>query len=552
VPFTVTSVTPQLPFRHLVQGAAAVAGLALLAASCAPSPAPSSTGTSGGAIQGGTVIYGATSEAANLDPLLATDGSSMSVSELIFESLLVPDPKTGAPSPSLADSWDQSSDGLTYTFHLHPGVKWSDGQPFTADDVVFTFDAVLDAKTKTPYRSRLANVRSYSATGPQTFTVTLKQVDCTFLSQAALIPIVPKHVLATSKDINTDEFGLSRPIGTGPFMFKEWTKDDHLTLVADPTYWRGRPKLGQWVRKIVKDQNVSVAQLKTGEIDYGQVNPEAIDALKTESGLSVQLVDGGTQVQIAYNLARPLFEDKRVRQALTYAIDRDALMRAVLFGYGKVIDSPILRTSWAFDPKTPKAPYDVNAAKKLLADAGWSPNAQGILAKDGQPLRFTIITRTGAKAIESIPTIAQDMWKKIGVDAQVQLLQVNAFNDRVQRQHDFDAAVYSTVAGTDPDPSATWSSKEYPNGQNYVRYANPTVDRILEQARSVPGCDQRVRARLYAQFQQAIADDAPWTFLYANQVPVVVNRRVQNVSASVWRGSIPYIGWSAWQWAVTR
>jgi len=503
-------------------------------------------------VQGGTVIYGATSEAANLDPLLATDGSSMSVSELIFESLLVPDPKTGAPSRSLADSWDQSSDSLTYTFHLHPGVKWSDGQPFTADDAVFTFDAVLDAKTKTPYRSRLANVKSYQAGDPQSFAVTLKQVDCTFLSQAALIPIVPKHVLGSSKDINTDEFGLSRPIGTGPFMFKEWMKDDHLTLVANPTYWRGRPTIDQWVRKIVKDQNVSVAQLKTGEIDYGQVNPEAIDALKQESAVNVQLVDGGTQVQIAYNLARPLFGDKRVRQALTYALDRDGIMQAVLFGYGKVIDSPIVGTSWAFDKRTPKAPYDVNAAKKLLADAGWSPNAQGIVTKNGQPLRFTIITRTGAKAIESIPTIAQDMWKKIGVDVQVQLLDVNAFNDRFQRQHDFDAAVYSTVAGVDPDPSATWSSREYPNGQNYVKYANPTVDQLLDQARSTPGCDQNTRAALYAQLQQAIADDAPWTFLYANQVPVVVNKRVQNVSASVWRGSIPYIGWSAGQWAVTR
>ncbi len=476
----------------------------------------------------------------------------MSVWELIFESLVVPDPKTGAPTSALADEWQQSADGLTYTFRLHPGVEWSDGERFTAADVAFTFDAVLDAKTKTAYRTRLANVKSYQASDPLTFVVTLKQPDCTVLSQAALIPIIPKHALAGSKDINADEFGSSKPIGTGPFMFKEWLKDDHLTLVANPTYWRGRPKIDQWVRKVVKDQNVNVAQLKTGEIDYGQVNPEAIEALQKEASLNVQLVAGGTQVQIAYNLARPLFADKRVRQALTFALDRQAIMQAVLFGFGQVIDSPIIGSSWAHDAATPKSPYDVESARRLLREAGWTPNAAGILEKGGSPLRFSIITRTGAKAIESIPTIAQDMWKRIGVDVQVQLLEVSAFNDKIQRAHDFDAAVYSTVAGVDPDPTAMWSSKEYPNGQNYVKYADPAVDRLLDQARTVAGCDQASRKALYVQFQQAIADYHPWTFLYANQVPVVVNRRVQNVSPSVWRGSIPYIGWSAASWTVKR
>jgi peptide/nickel transport system substrate-binding protein len=266
----------------------------------------------------------------------------------------------------------------------------------------------------------------------------------------------------------------------------------------------------------------------------------------------VQLIPGGTQVQIAYNLARPLFADKGVRQALTYALDRKAIVDAVLYGFGQTVDSPIIGTSWAFDQNVPRSPYDVEAARRLLREAGWMPNAAGMLERDGVPLRFSIITRTGAKAIESIPTIAQDMWKKIGVAVTVQLLEVAAFNDRLQRAHDFDAAVYSTVAGVDPDPTATWSSKEYPTGQNFVKYANPAVDRILEDARTVAGCGQAARKALYDRLQETIADDHPWTFLYANQVPVVVNKRVQNVSASVWRGSIPYIGWSAPGWTVKR
>ena len=519
-----------------------------LVAACGPLSQPADRGPL--TVTGGTVIYGATSDAANLNPLLATDGSSMSVWELIFESLVVPDPRTGAASAGLAASWEAATDGLAYTFRLRPGVRWSDGEAFTAEDAKFTFDAVLDPKTKTALRSRLANVRSYEATDPLGFRVVLKQPDCTLLSGAMQIPILPKHVLAASTDINTDAFGTSRPVGTGPFVFREWLRDDHLTLAANPSHWRGRPKIDQWIRKIVKDQNVNVAQLRTGEIDYGQVNPEAIEALEKEPGLNVELVRGGTQVQIAYNLAKPLFQDRRVRQALTYALDRQAIVQAVLFGFGQTTDSPIVPSSWAYDAKVPKAPYDVDAARRLLRDAGWAPNAAGVLEKGGVPLRFSLITRTGAKAIESIPTIAQDMWKRIGVDVQVQLVEPAAFNDRFQRAHDFDAAVASTVAGVDPDPTAMWSSKEYPSGQNYVKYENALVDRLLEQARTIAGCDQAARKLLYDQIQETIADDHPWTFLYVNQVPVVMNKRVKNVSASPWRGSIPYVGWSAADWTI--
>ncbi len=192
-----------------------------------------------------TVVYAVSSNPATLNPLLDDSGASQSGYELMFEGLVKPDPKTGTPIPSLAASWDQSGDGLKWTFHLRPNVTWHDGQPFTADDVKFTFDSIQDPKTKTPYRSRFSNIASFVAPDRSTFIVTLKTADCPFLITTMQVPIVPRHLLSASADINADEFNSSRPVGTGPFMFKEWQRSDHLTLTANPNYWQGRPKIDQ-------------------------------------------------------------------------------------------------------------------------------------------------------------------------------------------------------------------------------------------------------------------------------------------------------------------
>jgi peptide/nickel transport system substrate-binding protein len=219
------------------------------------------------------VVYGVASEPRLLNPLLSNDGASASVTQILFEPLVNTDAITGAPVPALATRWDQSADGLTYTFHIRPNVTWSDGQPLTAEDARFTFDAMRDARTQTPYKSRLDAVDSYDAPDPMTFRVTLKAPSCPFLISTMSIPLVPKHVLASSADINTDDFNIARPVGTGPYVLKEWQTDDHLTLVANPNYWGGKPKIGQWIRKVTKDSNVTTAQLKTGEIDYAAAQP---------------------------------------------------------------------------------------------------------------------------------------------------------------------------------------------------------------------------------------------------------------------------------------
>jgi peptide/nickel transport system substrate-binding protein len=501
-----------------------------------------------------TIVFGSTGEPASLNPLLDDSANSRTVSELIFEGLVRPDPVVGTPTPWLAERWSSSPDGLTWQFRIRPNVKWSDGQPFTAEDVKFTFQTVLDPKTKTPFRTRFDNIGSFDAPNPATFQVTLKGPDCPFMVTTMLVGILPKHLLAGSPDINTDEFNSSRPVGTGPFMFKDWRRGEALTLVANPTHWRGRPKIDQWIRRPTTNDNVTSQMLRTGEIDYGPVTPTAIADLSTEQHLRFASVSSPTSIiYIAYNLDRPLFQDKRVRQALSHGVDRQGILDSVLFGQGDLVDSSIPFQSWARTDSVPTFRFDLEAARKLLSDAGWTAGADGILHKDGRRLAFTLSIQSGDLRRLGVATIAQDAWRKLGMQVQIEQLEAAALNAKYLQAHDFDAIIGGGLGFTiDPDQTRFWAAKEYPKGANFVHYTNPVVDRLLDEARTVPGCDTAARTALYQQFQQVIAEDQPWTFLYSARNPVMINKRLQNAAPSPWIGAGPYMTWGITDWTIAN
>jgi peptide/nickel transport system substrate-binding protein len=547
--------------RELLKRLSVLSAGGLLAA-CTPAPGAVSPGGPAPAAQSApattgsttTVVYGVSSSPATLNPLLDNTGPSQSAYELMFEALVKPDPMTGTPSPSLAAAWDQSPDGQTWTFHIRPDVKWADGQPFTSQDVKFTFDTLLDPKTKTPYRAAFANVASYDAPDAATFRVMLKAADCPFLTGTMQTPIVPQHLLSGAADINTDEFNTSRPVGTGPYMFKEWQRSDHVTLVANPNYWQGRPKIDQWIRRTTSDDNILAAQLKTGEIDYASVSFGAIADLIGQPDLTLQAAASPFLITyIAYNLDRPLFQDKRVRQALTQALDRNAMVNSLLYGYGEVLDSSLPSVSWAYTSNVPKLPYDADAARNLLSQAGWSPAGDGILTKDGTRFSFKLSTNSSNKERSSIVTIAQDAWRKVGIEVQADLLETGAFFAKYQQSRDFDAIVAGGAGLTiDPDQSTFWASSSIPGGTNFAHYSNPQVDQLLDQARTAPGCDPQARKVFYDQFQRILADDQPFSFLYTAKSPVFINKRLQNVQVSSFAGASPFVVWGIMNWSVTR
>lgn len=520
-------------------------GLILVAgcAPAAPGTSPGSTSlapaaaapkaTTPAASASTSVVLADFAEPALLNPALSTE--SPRVSHLIFDSLVQADPKTGVATGSLAEKWEQSADGLTYTFHLRPNLKWSDGQPLSADGARFTFDLIRDPKIASPFKSNFDLVTAVDVPDPLTVRLTLSAPSCPFLLNSMTQGLLPKHVLASSPDVLKDDFNINPTTGSGPFVFKERQKGDRITLAANPNYWRGKPKFDQWIFKTVADSTAEVLQLKTGEVDYAVVQPDALPELQ-QAGLDVKSYVPLVTEYIGYNLKRPLFEDVRVRQALTYAIDRKQIVQQVLFGQGLVSYSPIPSVSWAFNPNLPAYDYDLDRARQLLADAGWTPDADGVLRKDGQPFQFKLETNAGNKVREADIVIAQAQFKKLGIDVQTNVLELSAFNQKVKTQHDFDAVVAQPNRAIDPDQTAAWASNSYPNGQNFVGYSNPDVDQLLRQAATLPGCGQQERQQLYARVQEILAQEQPVTQLYSRNTTLAVNKRIQGFDPSPWAG----------------
>jgi peptide/nickel transport system substrate-binding protein len=263
------------------------------------------------------------------------------------------------------------------------------------------------------------------------------------------------------------------------------------------------------------------------------VPPAALDDLRSQPHLGVLSYPGPNVNYVIYNLDRPLFQDRRVRQALTYALDRKSIADSVLLGEGAVQNSPILAQSWAHNQNLPTYDYSPDTARRLLAEAGWTPGSDGILHKDGTQFQFTLVTDAPTPQRTSFQVIAKDQWQKVGVQAQlVQLTFVSVVNKL--QTHDFDAVVLGGSIAIDPDQTATWSSKAYPGGENYGHYSNPTVDSLLEQGRALAGCSEAARKPVYDAFQEQIAIDQPYTFLWSQRTSVVYNKRLQNIIPNLW------------------
>lgn len=474
------------------------------------------------------MIYGNTTDIKIMNPILSTDAYSALIDGFIFEGLVKADPDTGAPTPWLAEKWDTSADGLTYTFHLRPGVNWSDGQPFTADDAKFTFETILDPKTQTVRKSLFDKVQTFTVVDPMTFQVKLKEVYCPFLVSSMSFSLVPKHLLQNSADINKDDFNTKHPVGTGPYTFVEWINGDHVTLQANPHYWGGAPKIGQFIYKVVPNATVLAQQLKTGEVDLAVIEAKDLADMQKQSNVNVISNDALGYEYIGYNQARPLFQDKLLRQALTTAINRQAIVDKILFGQGSVLNAPMPSRSWAYNPAVANLyPYDPTKAKALLKQAGWTAGSDGILTKGGQKLAFTSIFSSNSTVVTQLMTIAQQEWKAIGVDCTLKPMDFDALLDVINKTRAFDTATLGWSLGLDPDQTSIWSSDQIKSGFNYISYNNPEIDSLLKQGTSIPGCSQAARKAIYDKFQQIIADDEPYTFAYSGKNLTVVSKRIQ-------------------------
>ncbi len=501
---------------------------------CAGTP----TTTTTTAKKGGHVVEGNFSDVRTMNSMLSSDTASNQVIGLMFDGLLNYK-KTGDLAPALAaDLPKTSADGLTYTFKLRPNLKFSDGHPLTSDDVKFTYQLAYDPQYKDVASPRRGDLSKYIASidTPDPLTVIIKttQVFAPFLANHGLYGILPKHVLGSldPKAINTADFNKGPSVTNGAFKFNSWEKGQQVKLDRNDNYWAGAPYLDQWIYKVLPDSVAVTNQLKTGEIDIGPVDPSQFDALKTTSTVVMAEFPVPTFTFYAYQLdpskpAGPLFQDKAVRQALLFALDRQSIVTAVFFGHGKVANSVEPPTSWAYKDK-PQVLYsfDKGKAESLLDSAGWTKGSDGIRAKNGMKLKFTMITNAGNKQRESMLQVMQQSWHDIGVEATPSLIQFPQLVSQIVNIRTFDMFLVGFNWGADPDESPLYTSANaIAGGFNGADFKNAQVDSILNDALST--LDRNKRKQLYGQFQDIMSDQVPSPVILFNTGIYGVSTRVQ-------------------------
>ncbi|HEX2501848.1 MAG TPA: peptide-binding protein [Methylomirabilota bacterium] len=487
------------------------------------------------AAAGKDFVIGYLGDATSLNPVIATDGQSYIAEWPIFDSLVELDEKLGV-KPLLAESWEVSRDGLTYTFKLKKGVKWHDGKPFTAKDVAFTFYSVLDPKVTTPHRGyfdalvgfpELTNKdnpkkpeelaqKPIEVIDDHTIRFRLRYPYGAFL--AVLVNpragIVPEHLLK-GVDLNTAEYN-RKPIGTGPFKFVEWKRGERLVLEANPDYHAGRPALDRLIYRVIPDAVVLLQELRAGGVDFIERPPlTEVGRLKQTPGLKVLTADNTSYTYFGFRQDLAPFDDIRVRRAFYHAIDISAIVREVLQGYGTVSNGQFPPGSWAFDPSVKPYPYDPNRAKALLAEAGWKPGPDGVLTKDGKRLAFSLRHDQADQTVKDTAIIIQEFLKKVGVEATIEPLDWPTFVKKLFAS-EFEGIVVGWTNFHDPDPFAysIWHSGQW-KARNFAHYKSPRADAALEAARRAG--DQAERKRQYAEFSKILMEDAPYVFLYFPQ-----------------------------------
>ncbi|HDR14774.1 MAG TPA: peptide ABC transporter substrate-binding protein [Desulfobacteraceae bacterium] len=423
-------------------------------------------------------------------------------------------------------------------FKLRPGVLFHDGHEVDSADVKFTYEAIMNPANLSPRTADYEPVKSVEIIDPRTVRIVYKRLYSPAIGTWA-IGILPSHLLddqalkreALRRGMDPDNFSMRlsefnrRPIGSGPFKFREWKADRHIVLDRFEDYWEGAPLYQRYYYRIIPDLLTQEMEFYAGSIDSYDVQPHQVERLSADPGFQSFSGTAFGYTYIGYNMRRKPFDDVRVRLALGMAIDKLKIIDYVLYGQGELITGPFAKQTDFYDHSIEPVPYDPEGALALLEKAGWRRGRDGWLEKDGNRLQFTLITNSGNDLRKAVLAIAQDSWRRIGVDVRTDLLEWSVFLQERINKTDFDACVLGWSLGIDPDLYQIWhSSQTNPHQLNFVGFKNAEADDLIIKIRQE--YDHQKQVEYCHKLHRIIAREQPYTFLYVGKWTAVLDKRI--------------------------
>ncbi len=473
---------------------------------------------------GDKLIIGVFQKPTIINPILTSGSISAILLGIIFDGLIKID-ENGEIKPDLAESWEISEDGLEWIFHLRKGVKFHDGVEFTAKDVKFTFDKFIKYRERSAYSSSFKLMDRVTIIDQYAIKIYLLKASPSFLS-GLNVGIIPKHLLE-KENLETSKFNYN-PIGTGSFKLKSLS-DKEIILEANKQYFKGRPYLDGIIVKIFENQKVAWVKLMSGEVDFIYLlDPRKYDITKKVSSIKFYTYLHPYYYFIGLNHENEIFKDKRVRQALNYAVDKEEIINKVLKGQGRICSGTIYPNSWAYNPNIKPYPYNPEKALRLLKEAGWEDTDNDhILDKNEKKFSFSLYLNEGDDMLMQCALLIQQFLLDIGVEITVEVIPVFNFIANLNNKN-FESGLMYIISGNEPDNNyIVWHSSQIEEGKNVFSYRNQKVDRLLEEGRTT--LNQAKRKEIYYQFQREMLEDPPGIFLFWREELSGIHKRFRGI-----------------------
>jgi len=453
--------------------------------------------------QGGNLVVQVSTEPPGLD-LTASPASA--IAGVIFynvQEALVKVDKHGKLVPWLAERW-YTTDSRSYTFFLRRGVRFHNGREMRAADVKYVLDRAVNPETKHPYRVQYEAIRDVIVKDDYTISVTLKQPDATFLWTVARqgSVIYPREAVDTLK---------TQPIGTGPFTLSEWVRGDRIVLTRNRDYWdKALPRLDKVTYRFIADPNSALAALKSGDIDVSAfgLGPENVDELKRDSRFQVILGDSTNDVTLSLNNSKKPYSDKRVRLAITHAINKEEVLKGAMFGYGKILGSNVDPLNPYYIDVSKRVPYDPAKAKKLLAEAGY-PNGFDAVLRVSPQYYYTV------RSAE----VLVNQFAKVGIRAKIEQIEWGQWLSQVWKDANYDMSIIGHAEA--------WDIGNFANPKYYFRWDDAEFQKLFKESETT--VDDKKRRELYVKMQYMLADEAPAVWLYMHPRLVVTKKGVTGI-----------------------